>query len=356
VLQSSVEMAFELFSAYETTRENEERYRRISEGLTDYLYTVRVQNGRAVETRHSKACVVVTGYTSEEFEGSPYLWIDMVTPEDRSRVIEHVEGVLSGTKMSPIEHRIVRKDGQVRWVRDTPIPRVDSGGRLVSYDGVVKDITDRKLAEEALKTSLGEKEVLLKEIHHRVKNNLQVISSLLNLQSHHIYDQRDAEVFRTSMNRIRSMALVHDKLYRSESLASVYFPGYIDDLVRELLANYSMGRSVELDLRVDPITVAIDHAIPLGLIINELVSNVLKHAFPEGTPGIIAVHLNAQGEKIILIVSDNGVGFPADIDFTDTQSLGMQLVVTLVEQLDGTIELHRGKGTEFRITFEPALA
>ena len=134
-------------------QESEQRYRRITEGLTDYLYTVRVQDGRAVETTHSEACVSVTGYRSEEFAAFPYLWLDMVVPEDRDHVIEYVKGILAGKQMSPIEHRIMRKDGQIRWVSDMPIVQVDSLGRLISYDGVIRDITERKHAETALQES-----------------------------------------------------------------------------------------------------------------------------------------------------------------------------------------------------------
>ena len=156
------------------------------------------------------------------------------------------------------------------------------------------------------------------------------------------------------MDRVKSMALIHDKLYRSENLASIHFPGYVNDLVRGLFAGYAMGESAELDLQIDPISLDIDTAIPLGLIINELVSNALKHAFPEGTGGTVAIRLRTQGDQMLLTVSDNGIGFPKDLDFTNTQSFGMQLVVTLVEQLDGTIELIRDRGTEFRIIFKPA--
>jgi two-component sensor histidine kinase len=228
----------------------------------------------------------------------------------------------------------------------------DVTGRPVRTVATIEDITDRRRAEGRIKASLNEKEVLLKEVYHRVKNNLQVISSLLNLQSQHTNDPVCVDAFSTSMARIRSMALIHDKLYRSEDMARIYFPGYVNDLVHGIFATYITGKGVKLDLQVDPISLNIDNAIPLGLIINELVSNALKYAFPGRTGGIVTIGLKLQGDQMLLTVSDNGIGFPADLDFTNTRSLGMQLVVTLVEQLEGAIELKRDKGTEFRITFE----
>ena len=209
----------------------------------------------------------------------------------------------------------------------------------------------RMRAQETIQASLKEKEILLKEIHHRVKNNLQVISSLLSMQSRHVRDPEDSDSFQASMDRVRSMALIHDRLYRSENLASIYFPGYAEDLLRDLLSIYAFDRRIELNIDVAPVALDIDSAVPLGLMLNELVSNCFKHAFPEHTDGSITVAVREQGNQIVLTVSDDGVGFPEHIDFTNTESLGMQLVITLVEQLEGTIELVRARGTEFRVTF-----
>jgi len=211
---------------------------------------------------------------------------------------------------------------------------------------------ERMRAEEALQANLREKEVLLKEIHHRVKNNLQVMSSLLNMQSQHIHDSRDVDAFRASMDRIKSMALIHDKLYRSENLATIYLPDYVRDLAQGLLQTYGLGKGSELKIDVAPIIFDIDTAMHLGLIINELLSNSLKHAFRENMKGDIVVDIHKKGEEVEMLVSDNGVGFPADLDFMDTPSLGMQLVTTLVEQLEGAISLSRERGTAFRITFK----
>ncbi len=210
-----------------------------------------------------------------------------------------------------------------------------------------QELAERERAEEQLRASLGEKEVLLQEIHHRVKNNLQVIASLLNLQADCVQDGRVSEVFRESQNRIHSMALIHEQLYRSQDLARIDFAGYLENLARYLIRVYgSAPGPIDLKVDADDIPLPIDVAIPCGLIVGELVSNSLKHAFPSGEGGAVRVGFQAGGEKQLqLLVGDNGVGLPSDISFEDTETLGLHLVHTLVQQLGGRIELDRGQGT-----------
>ena len=216
------------------------------------------------------------------------------------------------------------------------------------------EITRRLDAEGRIRASLREKEVLLKEIHHRVKNNLQIISSLLNLQTGQIEDERAEALFRESQDRVRSMALIHERLYQSEDLARVDFAEYVRSLVGYLVRSYSgQATRVQVETEVDDVSLGIDAAIPCGLIVNELVSNAMKYAFSEGKEGRIRVQLRETGDGgYRLVVSDNGVGFPEDLDFRMTESLGLQLVTTLVDQLEGSIELDVRKGTRFIMTFE----
>lgn len=215
------------------------------------------------------------------------------------------------------------------------------------------EILERKRAEDQIKSSLKEKEMLLQEIHHRVKNNLQVISSLLYLQVGYVEDPAIREIFQESQNRVRSMALVHEKLYRSHDLARIDLADYIRNLATFLFRSYSAtaGR-VTLDIQTDDVFLGINAAVPCGLILNELISNALKHAFPDSRSGLIQVELRTgDNQKLTLSVRDTGIGFPANFDFKNTTSLGMQLVDTLVQQLDGTLEILSTKGTEFKITF-----
>jgi two-component sensor histidine kinase len=219
---------------------------------------------------------------------------------------------------------------------------------------LTEDISKRKQAEEQIKASLREKEVLLKEVHHRVKNNMMIITSLLSLQSKQIEDEQYREMFSISINRIKSMSLIHEKLYRSEDMAKVDFNDYLKDMIKTMFESYGLSsRKVALKTDIEGVTFGIDTAIPCGLIINELISNSLKHSFPGDIQGEIKVALRRNDKtEVKLTVSDNGVGMPEDMDFRNTTSLGLTLVIALVKQLKGEIELYREKGTEFVITFK----
>ena len=211
----------------------------------------------------------------------------------------------------------------------------------------------QRIAEERIKASLNEKEVLLKEIHHRVKNNLQVISSLLNLQSRNLDDERARDILKESRNRVRSMALIHELLYQSEDLTRIPFGVYIRKLTNDLYRTYQVDSDhVTVNITAGDLMVGIDTAIPCGLIINELVSNSLKHAFPAGAPGEIVISLEVDKEEnFILKVSDNGVGIPDGLDLRNAESLGMQLVSSLVDQLGASFEIDGSRGTRFTINF-----
>jgi PAS domain S-box-containing protein len=245
------------------------------------------------------------------------------------------------------------KNGKKISVLDSTSTLRDERGAISGYVSVNRDITERKQHEEKLKTSLKEKEILLKEIHHRVKNNLQVISSLLKMQSAYIKDPLALEYFKISSQRVKSMALIHEQLYRSVDLSKIDFENYIKKLSTHLYQTYGVSSSkVRFIVKVNDIMLEIDTAIPCGLLVNELISNSLKHGFPENKTGKIEVEMERTANKYVLKVSDTGNGFPENIDFQNTETLGMQLVNTLVEQIEGTIELKNDSGTEFTITFK----
>ncbi len=217
-----------------------------------------------------------------------------------------------------------------------------------------KSSEETRHAEEKIKNSLKEKEVLLREIHHRVKNNMQIISSLLMLQSQYVKDKKDADIFIDSQNRIVSMSLVHEKLYQSHDLARIDFKEYIEDMAAGLFQSYGIDTGkIALNISVESISLPIDSAIPCGLIINELVTNSLKYAFPGARNGEINIFIRSSGNNMIeIVVSDNGIGLPKDLDFRKTESLGLHLVTILAEnQLHGEIALDQNKGTNFHIRF-----
>ena len=243
---------------------------------------------------------------------------------------------------------------QTGWQELYAFPMADPAtGQIKGIIEYVRDITERKRAEEAQQASLREKEILLKEIHHRVKNNMQVISSLLSLQSRHLDDPKAIGMFKDSQHRIRSMALVHEKLYQSKDLSRIDFRQYLENLVVYLVHSYQVdsGR-VRLRLDVGDAALDINTAVPCGLIVNELVTNALKHAFPGGREGEVKVTLRTGTDgRFILTVSDNGVGMPEAVDIRKTDTLGMQLVTMLVDQLEGTLTLDAKRGTAFKVAF-----
>lgn len=299
--------------------------------------------------------------TSLEIEGSYKMPInryikEYVHPEDASFIAEGMKKSLEigePTFGTQFEHRIIKRDGKVRCmaIHIRLIPASES--RSARIFGAVQDVTEHKLIEKQLKESLEEKEMLLKEIHHRVKNNLMVISSLLNLQSRYIKDKQALDIFKESQNRAKSMALIHERLYRSTDLKKIDFGDYIHTLATDLFHTYvSDTDRIELKMTLENLMVDINTTVPLGLIVNELVTNSMKHAFPEGYEGDIKIDFYKKDDDFTLIVSDTGVGFPEDLDFRKTPSLGLQLVNNLVMQIDGKISLDTSHGTEFKITFK----
>jgi two-component sensor histidine kinase len=221
------------------------------------------------------------------------------------------------------------------------------------YDQSQREIAERTRAEEKLRAALAEKEVLLREIHHRVKNNLQVISSLLNLEAGRIQVEQGVEILRDSQNRIRAMALVHEHLYRSDNLSMIDFGSYVQMMVDQISHSHGATiRGITIRSDIDNIYLSIDVAIPCGLIINELVTNALEHAFPDGRHGTVQIEMKAQpDDNLVLAVSDDGIGVPDDFSFAQAGGLGMKLVDTLAKQLNGHIALDQTERTTFQIAF-----
>jgi PAS domain S-box-containing protein len=295
------------------------------------------------------------GIDKETFSGSlPEVIAQAIHPDDRAKVELSNLSVIKNKKPIPLEYRIVWPDKSVHvvWAEAGEL-LVDEGGNPWLLSGIVQDITERKLAEEKIQDSLKEKEVLLREIHHRVKNNMQIISSLLNLQMGYVKDKNIKDIFSESKNRILSMALVHEKLYQSRDLRTIDFKQYIYDLGTTLLQSYNIN-FIKLNLDVEDISLDIDLATPAGLIINELITNSLKYAFPDRIKGEINISFRSIDENMLeLVVSDNGIGIPKDLDIRNSKTLGLHLVTSLAEmQLHGKIVINRDKGTEFQIKFK----
>ena len=247
----------------------------------------------------------------------------------------------------------------------------NEAGEVQGVFAAARDITERKNAENELRRirdeleirvrertselmkSLAEKELLIKEVHHRVKNNLQIVSSMFELQSTYMKDKKAIIAFMEGRNRVATMALIHEKLYNSGDLSRIRFAEYIEELTSNIFASYGVNsEKIRLNINVGDVFFDINTAIPCGLIINELVSNSIKHAFTDRNNGEINIELHPENnDKYLLTINDNGRGFPPDLDFQKSDTLGLKLVITLTNQLNGTIELDRTAGTKFTIMF-----
>ncbi|MDQ3191174.1 MAG: PAS domain S-box protein, partial [Bacteroidota bacterium] len=246
------------------------------------------------------------------------------------------------------------REGKSIWLETFLNPIRLEKGKIEEISCIAQDITGKKIIEQQIKSSLKEKEVLLKEVHHRVKNNLQVISSILNLQSSKIKDKKVLEVLKESQDRIKSMAYIHESLYQSKDFSQINFSEYIENLSKNLVHSYRLYNNlVDLRLDIDEVYLNLDLAIPCGLIINELVSNALKYAFPNNKKGTIFITVKIKENNLELKVKDNGIGFPKNIDFRNTETLGLQLVTALSDQIRGSVNMETKKqgGTSYIINF-----
>jgi PAS domain S-box-containing protein len=331
-------------------RDSEERFRQLAENIQDSFWLMSAEFTDLLYL--SPAYEQIWERSREELYAEPLKMMEWVHPEDKHLLEEAMGRVFQGESTN-IEYRIVRPDGTIRWVCDRAFPIYDESGNIYRIAGICEDISDRKLTETRIQAALREKEVLLKEIHHRVKNNMQVISSLLELQAQYIEDEPTLVLFEESQTRIHSMALIHEQLYQSENLDRIDLPSYVENLVANLYQSFGCGNtSIEFNLNVDPIYLNIETAIPCGLIINELVSNCLKYAFTQSLAGEININFNEiNPQQFHLSIQDNGRGFPAGFDVENTETLGLRLVRMLTCQLDGNIVVDSECGTCYDITF-----
>ncbi|WP_321210982.1 sensor histidine kinase [Methanothermobacter sp. DP] len=323
------------------------RFRKLFDCTDDAIFLVKTPGGELKDANRS-ACTRL-GYSTHDIPGHS---IYDLLPEDMH---SRFKGILEGN-----DERITMEGHLIKRNREM-IP-VEIKVDMVDFDGeryavlVARDITERLKMEGELRKSLREKEVLLSEIHHRVKNNLQIISSLLSLQSHSIKDPTCRNILEESQDRIRSMGLIHEQLYRSGDFSSIDFGVYASRLLKNLQRSYSHGKDIELSLEADDIKVSLETSIPLGLILSELVTNALKHAFRGRDRGRITVRLKERDSDCILEVKDDGVGFNKE-DLRNSNSLGFKLVEILTEQLEGTLTFSGEDGGFFRIEFrEPHYA
>jgi len=299
----------------------------------------------------NRAAERLYGYSAEEMKGQP---VSVLLPPERpNELIAFLERVRRGEGIAHYETVRCRKDGRRIDVSLTVSPIKNAAGNIIGASAIARDITQRKQAERQLKKALKEKELLLQEIHHRVKNNLQIVSSLLSIQSRRVQDEQALHAFKESQSRIQSIALIHETLCRSEDFSKIDFAEYVRELAHHLLVSYGINsQAIQLEMDLKDVRLGVDTAVPCGLLITELISNSLTHAFPSRRKGKVQVRLHpTENNRFELTISDNGVGFPREVDFRSARSIGLQLVNKLAEQLQATIEIHTSDGTDFKMTF-----
>ena len=343
----------------ERLRDAEERFRLFSDNVRDYAL-VPVDTEGNISGWNSGA-ERIFGYKEQEILGRPVRLF--FTPEDRERG-ESEKDLTRALEFGRAEDDrwMVRRDGSRFWARWVTTPMFDESGNLRGFAKVLRDETERKQADDLVKTSLREKELLLREIHHRIKNNLHVISSLLSLQSGHVQDAEVQRMFDELQDRVRSIAALHESLYGSRDLANIEFGPYMQQLVHELVELYADQGRLRVSVESDDVVLSIEQALPLGLIVNELVSNALKHAFPSERRGTVTVRFRYLAQRIPeehtldhtwceLSVQDDGVGIRNPDELWLGKSMGMRIVDLLTTQLHGRITVDRSVGTRFTVQF-----
>ncbi len=325
---------------------NEEKLRKILDSSPEAIIVTDL-NGNIYE--FNQAALGLYGIKSrEEIMGKEFK--DLIVARHRNRVLKDMKKTLITGSTTFKEYKFLKKDSVEIPVEISTSVLVGLTGKPNSYVSIVRDITEHKLSEEKIRKSLQEKENLIREIHHRVKNNMQIISSLISIQSRLVFDERDKNLFNETKNRVRTMGIMHELLYESMDISSVNFTEYVETLVLEIQTAHRGQAEIQIETKIDNITLNIETALTCGLIINEILTNSFKHAFPDNKTGKITLILeNNQGE-LTMTLSDNGVGMQ-NIDLKKANTLGLQLIDMLTKQLKATMEFNANSGTEFKIKF-----
>jgi PAS domain S-box-containing protein len=328
---------------------SENKYRTLFEENPDFNVLLS-KEGTILDANYAATDLI--GLTKKDIIGKNLADLNVISKEDLPFHLDKISSVTNEGILKPYEYEFIDKNNNIHSVL-VHLKPVLKNEKLDHLLGVGIDITALKEAENEIKASLKEKNILIQEIHHRVKNNMQIISSLLSLQTQYVDDKGAVDLLKESQNRVMSMAMIHEKIYLSKDLIHINFQDYIQNLVSNLFNSYDIKKSrIKPRLEIDDINLNIETAVPCGLIISEIVSNSLKYAFPDNMEGEIYISLKTSGDKFRLIIGDNGVGLPEDFDFENIGSLGLLLVNNLTEQIDGEIKINSKNGTEYDISFK----
>jgi PAS domain S-box-containing protein len=351
-LGNKIRQAVRRNTAERALRESEERFRNVVKDQTELISRF---SPDGILLFVNDAFCRYFGIQREQVLGRRF---EMQVPrEDCDLVKAHLRSLTRQHPVATIEHKIIMPGGLIRWQQRNDRAIFDDSGTLIEYQSVGRDITDLKSAEEALKTALGEKNMLLKEIHHRVKNNMQVIIGLLQFQASTVSSPEIARIVLDTETRIRSMVLIHERLYKSEDFININLGIYIKDLIDSLIYTYKTKTVITVEYSIDKILIDQPMLIHLGLLITEVVSNSLKHAFPNRSTGTISLSFHRkENNGLTLSIHDDGIGIPDSCMREKPTTMGLQLIYMLGrDQLNGEIQIEGNNGTTFTFTFSPAL-
>jgi PAS domain S-box-containing protein len=327
--------------------ESEAKFRNFVETTPDMIWEI---DGKGTFKYISPQSLQIMGYTPDKLIGTKIF--DLLKPEAveevRKSFMEHLK---TGQHFKTLVVPALDRAGKELILEIRSAKVVEGNTSVKGFEGIARDITDITRATNQLLNSINEKNILLKEVHHRVKNNMQIISSLINLQIEHITDKNAINTLKESQNRIITMATLHEKLYLTSNFSRINQAEYVTSLIRGLFSSYTANDRIKSVIDIEPVDLNLETSIPCGLIINELVSNSIVHGFPDGREGTITVSLKSTDDNYELRIMDDGVGFPDKIDLDNISTLGLELVKNLVYQLDGTMEFNRNDKTEFIIRF-----
>lgn len=330
------------------------RFNALFEGLkTTLVYTINDQfEMTSFNSTANKAFQDVTGKDLEKGANFFTVWEGHYSKDYKKQMIKGIKNAFEGKSQYVLGK--IENDKREFWIESYINPILSVDGTIQEVSLISNDITQKQENEKKLKESLEEKEILLKEVHHRVKNNLQVISSILNLQSSFIDEETTKSILSESQNRIKTMSFIHESLYQTKDFSEIRFSEHIDKLLNNLVYSYAMEEhNIQIEKNIEDISLDLDTAIPCGLIVNEIISNSLKHAFRGREKGKISVEMKKQGKEVHLEISDDGIGMDKSINIYESNTLGLQLIITLVDQIDGSIRIENKEGTKILIIFAP---